>query len=54
MSEVTKFIGLDVHKETIAVAFAEGERGGEVRYLGPVVTRMMQSGDWLSGWRRQA
>ncbi len=25
------FIGLDVHKATISVAVAQGERGGEVR-----------------------
>ncbi len=28
------FIGLDVHKETIAVAIAESGRDGEVRYWG--------------------
>lgn len=36
MTEVTKYIGLDIHKETVAVAIAEGERGSEVRYLGPI------------------
>lgn len=36
MTEVTKYIGLDVHKASIAVAVAEGERGGEVRYFGTV------------------
>lgn len=30
-----KFVGLDVHKETIAVAVAEGN-GGEVRYVGEI------------------
>jgi transposase len=35
MKEFSKFIGLDVHKESIAVSVAEGN-GGEVRYLGEI------------------
>jgi transposase len=30
------FIGLDVHKATISVAIAQGERGGEVRDYGTI------------------
>jgi len=33
------FIGLDVHKATISVAFAKGERGGEVRHWGTILHR---------------
>src|ERR1035438_9283880 len=33
--EKYKFVGLDVHKETVAVAVAEPD-GGEVRYLGEI------------------
>lgn len=33
------FIGLDVHKATISVAVAKGERGGEVRHWGTVPHR---------------
>ncbi|TQE99178.1 MAG: IS110 family transposase [Spiribacter salinus] len=33
------FIGLDVHKATISVAVARGERGGEVRHWGTVSHR---------------
>lgn len=33
MNDIT-YIGLDVHKATIAVAIAEGSRHGEVRTLG--------------------
>jgi transposase len=32
--EGSTFIGLDVHKATISVAIAQGERGGEVRHWG--------------------
>jgi len=31
-----KFIGLDVHKETVAVATADGARDGEVRFYGTI------------------
>jgi hypothetical protein len=34
MSNVKLFIGLDVHKATIAMSAAEDGRNGEVRYIG--------------------
>lgn len=35
MKEFSKYVGLDVHKETIAVSVAEAD-GGEVRYVGEI------------------
>lgn len=35
----TMFVGLDVHKATISVAVARGDRGGEVRHWGTIPNR---------------
>jgi|SRR5271157_803937 len=39
MTNNTAFIGLDTHKETIAVAIAEDGRDGEVRYYGQIANQ---------------
>jgi hypothetical protein len=35
----TRFIGMDVHKESIAVAYVAQDHGAEVTYLGAIGTR---------------
>jgi transposase len=39
MKKATRYVGLDVHAETIAVAVAEPGRGGEVRSVGTIPNR---------------
>lgn len=34
----TKYVGLDVHKDTIVIALASEERNGEVRNYGSFLT----------------
>jgi hypothetical protein len=38
MGNRSMFVGLDVHKETIDVSIAEGERHGEVRHYGVIAS----------------
>ena len=38
-SSKTFYVGLDVHKDSIAVAYAPEDRGAEVVSLGPIGTR---------------
>jgi hypothetical protein len=38
-SKTTIYVGLDVHKESIAVAYAPEDRGGEVVALGTIGPR---------------
>ena len=42
-SSKTVYIGLDVHKDSIAVASAPEDRGAEVVFLGPIGTRRAPS-----------
>lgn len=38
MNKFSKYVGLDVHQETIAVALAD--TAGEVRYMGEIIFNM--------------
>ena len=36
MADITLFVGLDVHKKTIAVALADGTASADVRFYGTI------------------
>jgi len=36
MTDLTLFVGLDVHKKTISVAMVEGAAGAAVRFYGTI------------------
>lgn len=42
MEEIIKFIGLDVHKNSISIGIADEGRDGEVRYYGKIDNDMNQ------------
>jgi hypothetical protein len=43
MKKTTLYLGLDVHKDSVAIAIAEGGRGGEVRFDGTISNDLMRS-----------
>jgi len=46
LMDTITYVGLDVHKATIAIALAEGGRGGEVRQVGFSKTGLRFSSSW--------
>ncbi len=48
MKKSIRFVGLDVHKDSISVAVAEDGRGGEVRYMGTIGTTTAPSCDYVT------
>ena len=45
MKEFSKYVGLDTHKDTIAVAIADA-MGGQARYFGEIANTPEATGRW--------
>ena len=41
MKKIHKYVGLDVHKDQMVVAVAEGDRDGEVRVYGQISSDLL-------------
>ena len=59
MGHTQAFVGLDVHKDSIAVAIADGQPGGEVRFWGNIENSPERvcgagtdSGEARGAWKR--
>ena len=50
----TRFIGMDVHKDTIAVAYVAQDHGAEVTYLGTMGTRQCDSDQLVRNMQSKA
>jgi hypothetical protein len=48
MKAIQRFVGLDVHKDTLVIAVADQGRGGEVRAYGPSGDRTYTFFRWCS------
>ena len=42
MKKIVKYVGLDVHKDSITIAVADDGRDGEVRVYGKIANNMGQ------------
>ena len=52
--EFNSYIGLDVHKETIAVAIADSGRDGKVRFYGEIANTPERRRQFIKEARRPA
>ena len=52
MTDLTLFVGLDVHKKTISVAMVEGSAGTAARFCGTIANYRMPCADYARSYQR--